>query len=329
MYNVIEKSSFQTLKYVLNKIWDLFYKYYFILIGIYFLKSAIHLSKFHSISLTSKIYLFVLAFMAFSAYKDMRNDVKLIPFLVLAVPFFLFLIYLNKNGYAMWGKILNWQIGQRIVIDLNPIFSKIPFNDGSFARLYKSETLTWFFRMVYNNGFVLPALLVIYRSAITRDFKKMIRYALSAHIVQVFLITPFYLTFHLQEVWYVLGQPDGLDRHLTGAAAAGTALNCFPSMHTSITFAMFLLVLREKDKLFKIFMSFFCLSVAFSTLYLEVHWVIDVIAGMILAYLTVKLVDFLMAKIQHVIQKPLDRFYYKKRKTSYITITNYYLDTMD
>jgi len=91
----------------------------------------------------------------------------------------------------------------------------------------------------------------------------MLKYALSAHIFQVFLITPFYLVFHLQEVWYVLEQSDGLDRNLTPIQAAGVTLNCFPSMHTSIAFAMFLLVLREKNKVFKFFGVFFVLASSF------------------------------------------------------------------
>ena len=58
----------------------------------------------------------------------------------------------------------------------------------------------------------------------------MLRYALSTHIFQVFLITPFYLIFHLQQVqvWYVLGQSDMMNRHFTPAQAAGVTINCFP-----------------------------------------------------------------------------------------------------
>lgn len=326
MYNTKKESSSYNIRYILNKSWDIFLKYYFIIIGLYFLKKALYLCKFPSISTTSKIYLFVLSFIAFSAYNDMRNDVKILPFLVLCIPFLTFVVFLNKYGYTIWGKMLNWQISRKIVVDLNPLFSSIPLNDGKFARMYTNQTLTWFFRMIYNNGFVLPVLLVIYRSAIMRDFKKMLRYALSAHIIQVLLITPFYLTFHLQEVWYVYGDPDRLARHLSPLAAAGVTLNCFPSMHTSISFAMFLLVLRERDKFFKIFMSFFCLSVVFSTLYLEVHWVLDVLAGMLLAFITVKIVDFMFKKLQPLLQSFLDKYYYKKINTTYIE--NYYIDTL-
>ncbi|WML36128.1 phosphatase PAP2 family protein [Clostridium sp. OS1-26] len=273
-----------------------------------------------------KAFKFLLAFAAFTACSEIRKDVKWIPYLLLAVPFIMFLSYINVHGYEFWGKMLSWQMSKNIVVDLNPIFSKIPLNDAAFVRAYKSETLTWILRMVYNNGFVLPILLPIYRAAISKDFKKMLRYGLSGHIVQVFLITPFYLTFHLQEVWYVLGHPDGLARNMTPAQAAGVALNCFPSMHTSIAFAAFLLVMREKNKLFKYVWGFFCLSVVFSTMYLEIHWVIDVLAGMLFAYGTVKLVDFVLDKGKVLLQSILRSFYYKNVPSTYIN--NYNLDLL-
>ena len=152
----------------------------------------------------------------------------------------------------------------------------------------------------------------------------MLKYALSAHIFQVFLITPFYLIFHLQEVWYVLGNPDGVGRNLSPAAAAGITLNCFPSMHTSIAFAVFLLVLREKNSVFKLVWGFFCISVIFSTLYLEVHWVLDVLAGLLLAYCTVKLVDFVLAKCKTIMSRQLDIIYYKD--INYLNTKNYYIN---
>ncbi|MDD3224188.1 MAG: phosphatase PAP2 family protein [Clostridium sp.] len=265
----------------------------------------------------TKITVSLYWFAAATAFPDRRKDVRWTTFLILMIPFILFVNYIEANGYTIWGKILHMQIASHIsVIDLNPIFKKIPFNDGAFARIYKNQTLTWFMRLVYNNGFVVTAVIPIYRSAICKDLKKTLRYMLSAHVLQIFLISPFYIVFHLQEVWYVLGQPDGLDRHLTGAAAAGWTLNCFPSMHTSISFAMFLLVLREKDKIFKCVWGFFCLSVIYSTLYLEIHWVIDIIAGLILAYVTVKLADFILAKVDKLIEK-YKKYYYRNSESSF------------
>lgn len=308
-------------------VWRLIDKYFFILIGLYFLRTAILTSLYSNAGVDYKAYFYLLAFASFTAYSDMRRDVKWLPFIILCIPFLLIIQYISVHGYDFWGKMLSWQISRKIVFDLNPIFSKIPLNDAAFMRVYKSETLTWFMRLVYQNGFVLPVLLPLYRACISKDTKKAVRYALSAHIFQVFLITPFYLMFHLQEVWYVLGHPDGMARNFTPEQAAGWTLNCFPSMHTSIAFAMFLLVIREKNKLFKWVWGFFCLSVIFSTMYLEIHWVIDVIGGLILAYATVKLVDFILAKADKLLYKPLGRFYYRHQESTYLT--KYLLDIMD
>lgn len=321
MYNIykfIKKiyhvNNYESLYRFLNWIKN----YYFILMGSYFLLEFIY-GTFHSYITTGEnVHMLIMSLICFSAHSDIRKDVRILPFIMLSILFFIFIFYINKNGYALWGKMLRWQITRHIVINLNPIFAHLPFNDGSFARIYKSNTLTHFFRIVYNNGFVLPVLLAIYRSAIILDLKKMLKYALSAHILQVFLITPFYLTFHLQEVWYVLNRPDGLARHLSANAAAGVTLNCFPSMHTSISFAMFLLALREKNKFFKFIFSLFCLSIIYSTLYLEIHWVLDVIAGMFLGFVTVKLSDFILNKIEIALKKPLNLFYYKNANTIYV-----------
>lgn len=321
-----ENKAIDVAKNLFAKAFDLLNKYYFVLIGLYFLKRAINIALHTDTGVDYKTYMFMLAFAAFTAYSELRKDVKWIPFLLLAVPFLMFVSYISVHGYAFWGKMLSWQMSKDIVVDLNPLFSKIPLNDAAFVRAYKSETLTWFLRMVYNNGFVLPVLLPLYRAAISKDFKKMIRYGLSGHIVQVFLITPFYLMFHLQEVWYVLGHPDGLARNLSPEAAAGVALNCFPSMHTSIAFAMFLLVIREKNKPFKYVWGFFCLSVVFSTMYLEIHWIIDVFGGMLLAYGTVKLVDFVLDKGKILLFKLLNSYYYKTTGSTYVN--NYYINSI-
>lgn len=323
MFNFKIKNATGITGGVFAKAFDLLNRYYFILIGLYFLRTAIVTALHSPVGIDYKAYLFLLAFASFTACSDLRKDVKWIPFLILCIPFMLLISYVNIHGYEFWGKMLSWQISRNIVVDLNPIFSKIPFNDAGFARMYKPETLTWILRMVYNNGFVLPLLLPLYRAAISKDFKKMLRYALSGHIIQVFLITPFYLTFHLQEVWYVLGHPDGLARHLSPQAAAGVALNCFPSMHTSIAFAMFLLVIREKNRLFKYVWGFFCLSVIFSTMYLEIHWVIDVLAGMLLAYCTVKLVDFVLDKGKSIVHRPLTSIYYRTIHSTYLSDYDY------
>jgi membrane-associated phospholipid phosphatase len=95
----------------------------------------------------------------------------------------------------------------------------------------------------------------------------------------------------LQEVWYVQGVPDLLNRVLTPAQQFSTSLNCFPSLHTSIAFSGFLLAMREKSKWFRWWIGIYSISIIAATLYLKIHWVLDVLAGLLFAYGCVKLTD--------------------------------------
>lgn len=243
----------------------------------------------------SVMYMVFISFALATLKGDVKENVNTKSFLLKCIPFIAFLIFVQAYGYEIWGKILEFEKSSGIGFNFNSLFDKIPFNDGAFARFYQPQWLNTVFRFIYNNGFVLPAIIPIYRSMIGKDFKKMLQYSLSAHIVQVIFISPFYAFIKLQEVWFVRGEPDMLLRGLSYNDAAGWTLNCFPSMHTSIAFAMFLLVIREKNKTFKYIWGTYCLLVIYSTMYLKIHWVIDVFGGLIFAFLIVKLIDFIVS----------------------------------
>jgi membrane-associated phospholipid phosphatase len=233
---------------------------------------------------------------------DVRKDQKNIPwlrFLPLGVVLLGGLFYLYHNAPYIWYKLAGWEMKNvRHFFNWNDLFRSIPFNDGAIFRVYQPNWLTVFLRWVYGYGFSLALWVAVIRSFVAKDVPKMLRYVLSSHTLQLPIIVPFYTTVMLQEVWFVLGDPDGMNRHFTHSQALLWVMNCFPSMHTSVSFAILLLALREKGKLFKYIMATYCGLVIFSTLYLEIHWVLDVIGGMILGYVTVKIVDFIYAKIE-------------------------------
>ena len=233
-----------------------------------------------------------------AAFWGLQYDTKFIPwqrFLGVGIPLLLFPILMWQYFPPIWNEIVYWQLGVKAhILDLNNLFLALPGNDGWMFRIVQTPWLTGFFRWIYANGFTLPVLIPVIRSFFAKDSLKMIRYCLSAHVLQFILIFPFYLTINVKEVWYILGHPDGMARLLSAADAAVVVVNCFPSMHTSVAFAMLLLAWREKDRLFRWTWSLFCLAIIFSTLYLEIHWVIDVIAGILLAVVTVKLGDVII-----------------------------------
>jgi membrane-associated phospholipid phosphatase len=272
--------------------------YYYVLIGALFVLLTILNYILKVIPVEYSGYLLLVAFTAFTVISDINKNIKVKAYLCMAIPYLVLILVIFANGNSLWHKVLNWEMARGIIFNLNSFFNNIPFNDGSFARIFQTAWLTSYMKMVYNTGFVLAVLVPLFRAAMAIDFKKMVKYTLSAHVFQVFIITPFYIVFYLQEVWIVHGHSDPLVRGLNPAQTLETTLNCFPSMHTSIAFAMFLLVIRERSKVFKWVWGFYCLSVIYSTMYLEIHWIIDVFGGLILGYGTVKLVDFVVSKVE-------------------------------
>ena len=187
-------------------------------------------------------YSYLLLGAAFWGLQRDRLPISWKSFLWFGIPLVLFPILMWKYFPPIWNDVVYWQLGTRAhLLDLDNLFKSIPGNNGWMFRVIQTPWLTSYFRWIYANGFTLPVLIPVFRSFLAKDYLKMIRYSLSAHVLQFVLIFPFYLTIHVNEVWYVLGQPDGMARHLTAADAAVVVVNCFPSMHTSIAFAMLLL----------------------------------------------------------------------------------------
>jgi membrane-associated phospholipid phosphatase len=150
---------------------------------------------------------------------------------------------------------------------------------------------------IYVNGFDMVVWIPVVRSLVAFDARKMARYALSAHLIQFPLIMPFYTAFRVDEVWCVLGDADRVGRGWSAEVARDLGANCFPSMHTSVAFAVLLVGLREKSAFYRRMMAAYATSIIFSTVYMEVHWLIDVAGGLALGWGSVKLVDRLLARI--------------------------------
>ncbi|MEW9698998.1 phosphatase PAP2 family protein [Paenibacillus sp. SI8] len=241
-------------------------------------------------------------------------DVDWKRFFIFGLPLLGVFYYFYGSGNSFWWRIANWMFeNNRHPWHWDSYMNAIPLNTGGWARWIATPFLDKAMVWIYNYGFVLSLWICIVRSFWTRSIKKMISYALSGHMLQFPLILPFYNLILLHEVWYVNKQPDLLHRVFADEnSMLVAAMNCFPSMHTSISFAMLLLALREKDRIFKTMMVTYCSAIIFSTLYLQIHWVIDVIAGMLFAYGTVKLSDFLIRTVSNKVLPDKFKLFYRK-----------------
>ncbi|MCZ8512934.1 phosphatase PAP2 family protein [Paenibacillus filicis] len=259
---------------------------------------------------------FILLLICLMGVRRDQIDVDWKRFFVVGIPLLGIFYYFYGSGNGLWWKIANWMFeNNRHPWQWDSMMNSIPLNNAAWARAFNTPTLDRIFAWIYNYGFVLSLWICLIRSYWTKSIKKMMSYALSGHLLQFPLILLFYNLILLREVWWVKGQPDLLHRHFaTENDMLVNVMNCFPSMHTSISFAMLLLALREKDRIFKYMMVTYCAAIIYSTMYLQIHWVLDVIAGMVFAYLTVKLSDVLIHSAAKFVPSRFKGFYNRKQE---------------
>ena len=180
---------------------------------------------------------------------------------------------------------------ENYLVRANDTMRRIPFNDGAFLWRHQVEPFTTVMRWVYVNGFDMVVWIPVVRSLVACDARKVARYALGAHVVQFPMILPFYSAIRVDEVWSVLGDPDRCLRGWTDEQRISIGANCFPSMHTSVAFAVWLMARGERSRVFSTAMCVYAFAIIFSTVYMEIHWLIDVAGGFVLGYVAVRVAD--------------------------------------
>ena len=147
---------------------------------------------------------------------------------------------------------------------------------------------TYFFTFVY--VIVLPALLAAPIVLAAAEERKRLFRGLSLGLVINYIAgLPFYFFFPVKEMW--AGNPDKvhllMDRVsplIMESYRANSALdNCFPSLHTSLALTVPLVLGRRWGPAMAGTTWTAAILVAFSTLYLGIHWASDVTAGALLA----------------------------------------------
>lgn len=127
-----------------------------------------------------------------------------------------------------------------------------------------------------------------------------------AYLLNYLFVLPFYLFFPVTETWRAyefLDAPQKMqallfnfNKDILQSVTTFSALNnCFPSMHTSLSATIALISLHSKNKRYTLFCWISAFLIIFSTIYLGIHWISDVVAGVILAiivYLLCNRIDY-------------------------------------
>lgn len=104
---------------------------------------------------------------------------------------------------------------------------------------------------------------------------------------------PFYLFFPVTNVYTHYNLPSALNTVIpqieTFFYTTTTQNNCFPSLHTAMSIIITRTIFITENKRFQYLGVFMMVTVIISVLYLSIHWILDVIGGIIVALLALYL----------------------------------------
>lgn len=145
--------------------------------------------------------------------------------------------------------------------------------------------ITSFFYLVVFQSLILASLFIY-----AGEKRTVFLHATCCAVILNYLIAiPFYLLFPVNEVW---SYPDsGVSFYMLEAFPEFETVyrplsginNCFPSLHTSISVTMAILAVRSGNRRWGFFASISAVIIVFSIFYLGIHWLTDMLAGLLLA----------------------------------------------
>lgn len=169
----------------------------------------------------------------------------------------------------------------------------IEYLEGDLVACFQNHVypaLTYLMTFVYLVLFSSVMIFTFLILAYTGNMTALKRFSL-VFILNYLIAFPFYLLFPVRVTGYTLPdvQPLMYELHPTiyaGITTVDPLDNCFPSLHAALVFSALLVVYTTDLERYKIFLTFAFPTIVFATLYLGVHWVTDIAAGMILSVFT-------------------------------------------
>jgi membrane-associated phospholipid phosphatase len=173
--------------------------------------------------------------------------------------------------------------GTALISTINPDFSLI-FQKGIYSSLTYLMTFTYI--IIYPCALIFTILILVYYRE-TLLFKR----AALMFSLNYLIAFPFFMLFNVSTTGATLqGVEPLIYEQFPRICAAITAIdpldNCFPSLHVAMVFSAFLIMCGTNYRRYKIFIYFAFPATLFAVLYLGIHWLIDIIAGITLALFT-------------------------------------------
>lgn len=177
--------------------------------------------------------------------------------------------------------------------------------EGDFVLIFQeiaSPELTWYFSVIYIFGYtfllIFPAI-AYFALSDTRMFRRLLvsyafNYSLGLMLYALVIAYGPRNLFAGPELVTILYDHSPEYQHLTREVNRPT--NVFPSLHTSLSATVGIFAYHTRSSYPKWFpvAVLLAVSVIISTMYLAIHWATDVVAGLLLATVSVKLSSLLI-----------------------------------
>ncbi len=145
---------------------------------------------------------------------------------------------------------------------------------------------TGFFVIIYIGIYPFTLWFTSFYAILTQDIQALKTLAYGLLIIYLIAL-PFYLFFPVSNVYTYLHIPSALENSIPGVEQFFYTItsnnNCFPSLHTAMTLLIAYVASKTSNHRLIVFTRIVAILVIVSVLYLAIHWILDVIAGILIA----------------------------------------------